>query len=129
MKPCFVFGSNLLGHHGGGAARHAIEHCGAIWGRGEGMQGDSYALPTMDESLRPLTLDQVREHVGIFLAFAQVNPQLTFHVTAVGCGIAGFKREDIIPIFKNAPANCFFFEPEFGQRVPAVAGPGKVAAE
>ncbi len=114
MKPIFVFGSNLAGKHYGGAARTAVESHGAIMGRGEGMQGNSYALPTMDEGLHPLTLAQVEEHVALFLAFARVNPQLTFHVTAVGCGIAGFDRRDIIPMFQDAPPNCRFFEPEFG---------------
>ncbi len=73
----------------------------------------------MDEDFRPLPLALVKEHVDSFLAFAQVNRQLDFHVTAVGCGIAGFSREEIIPLFKHAPANCFFFEAAFGQVVPA----------
>jgi hypothetical protein len=96
-----------------------VERYGAILGRGEGIQGESYALPTMDEEFRPLKLSQIEEHVELFLAFASVNPQLTFHVTAVGCGIAGFSREEIAPMFQAAPPNCFFFEEQFGQVVPA----------
>lgn len=113
----FVFGSNLAGKHLGGAAYFAFEHHGAIIGQGEGLQGESYALPTMDKNLFPLTLEEVKEHVNKFLKFASENSGLEFHITAVGCGIAGFKREDIIPMFAGAPENCFFFEPAFGKGI------------
>lgn len=117
MKLVFVFGSNLAGVHGAGAAAFALKHHGAIWGRGEGIQGDSYGVPTKDEQIESLPLDAVRDGVTRFLQFAQVNPQLTFHVTAIGCGLAGFTREQIVPMFKGAPSNCFFFEPAFGQPI------------
>jgi len=117
MKPVFVFGSNLAGNHAGGAALQAVRMYGAIMGQGEGMQGDSYALPTMSKDFRSLTLSDVGTAVGRFLEFASNHPELRFHITAVGCGIAGFKREDIIPMFAGAPENCFFFEALFGQVV------------
>jgi len=117
MKPIFVFGSNLAGNHAGGAASQAVRMYGAIMGQGEGLQGDSYALPTMSKDLRSLTLSDVGTAVGRFLEFARNHPELRFHITAVGCGIAGFKRENIIPLFAGAPENCFFFEAAFGQVV------------
>lgn len=91
----FVFGSNLAGHHGGGAARIAIERFGAVWGQGVGIQGKSYAIPTMQgpvETLQP--------YVDAFIEFAKRNPDLRFLVTPIGCGIAGFKPADIAPLFQ-----------------------------
>lgn len=117
MKPIFVFGSNMAGKHLGGAARFALVNNDAVFGQGEGLQGTSYALPTMDENLQPLPLAEVEKAVKRFLAFATDRTDLTFQVTAVGCGIAGFSREDIIPMFRLAPLNCFFFEAAFGQVV------------
>jgi hypothetical protein len=121
MNPVFVFGSNLAGVHGAGAAAFALKYRGAIWGRGEGIQGDSYGIPTKDERIESLPLDAVKGGVTRFLQFAQVNPQLTFRVTAIGCGLAGFTREQIIPMFAGAPCNCFFFEPAFGQPIEETA--------
>lgn len=92
----FVFGSNAAGQHGGGAARLAAQRFGAVWGTGEGLQGQSYALPTMEG------LTNTRLAVDRFIIFAQQHPELTFLVTAVGCGIAGYKPTDIAPMFKNA---------------------------
>lgn len=102
----FVFGSNLAGRHGAGAALHARNHCGAKYGVGEGLQGKSYAIPTKDEQLRTLPLERIREYVERFIAFATERSDLTFEVTRIGCGLAGYKDEDIAPMFQGAPTNC-----------------------
>ena len=93
----FVFGSNLAGAHGGGAARLAHERFGAIWGQGVGLQGQSYAIPTMQGGV-----ETIKPYVDEFIAFAKSRPELKFYVTQIGCGIAGFKVEDIAPLFLNA---------------------------
>ena len=92
----FVFGSNAQGKHMGGAARVAMERFGAVWGVGEGLQGHSYALPTMEG------LDSMAVAVGRFIAFAREHSDLRFLVTAVGCGIAGYRPEQIAPLFAEA---------------------------
>jgi len=102
----FVFGSNLRGLHGGGAAAFAYEKRGAIYGQGIGMQGDSYAIPTKDERIRALPLTIIQHYVQAFLLFAQLNPDLEFEVTRIGCGLAGYTDADIAPMFKGAPDNC-----------------------
>lgn len=102
----FVFGSNLAGRHGAGAARFARTHRGAVYGSGEGRQGQSYAIPTKDSKLRTLPLDQIALHVEKFLEYAAGHPGLTFEVTRVGCGLAGYSDEQIAPLFKGAPDNC-----------------------
>ena len=93
----FVFGSNLAGAHGGGAARLAYERFGAIMGQGVGLQGQSYAIPTMQGGV-----DTIRPYVDEFIAFAKQHPEMTFLVTKIGCGIAGFRVEEIAPLFANA---------------------------
>lgn len=93
----FVFGSNLYGHHGGGAARAAVKNFGAIWGQGVGLQGQSYAIPTMQGGV-----ETIRPYVNQFIDFAKEHTELFFYVTRIGCGIAGFKDRDIAPLFKNA---------------------------
>lgn len=102
----FVFGSNLAGRHGKGAAKAALDSYGAIYGRASGLQGHSYAIPTKDERLRPLRLDEIAGHVETFKAFAASRPDLTFFVTAIGCGLAGYSPAQIAPMFAGAPANC-----------------------
>lgn len=102
----FVFGSNLAGRHGAGAALHARLHHGAIYGHGEGPQGDSYAIPTKDAALRPLPLDMIEVFVQQFLAYAERQPEQVFQVTRIGCGLAGYRDEQIAPMFKDAPPNC-----------------------
>lgn len=92
----FVFGSNSQGMHMGGAARVAYNKFGAEWGNGEGLQGKSYALPTM-EGIESTTAAAHR-----FTAFAQEHPTLKFFVTPVGCGIAGYTADEIAPMFKEA---------------------------
>lgn len=106
MKEIFVFGSNLAGVHGGGAALHALEKCGAIWGVGEGLQGSSYGIPTKDHRIRTRPLSDIEVSVTKFLAFAVGSPRLTFRVTRIGCGLAGYVDHQIAPMFKGAPVNC-----------------------
>ena len=93
----FVFGSNLSGAHGGGAARAALNRFGAVWGQGVGLQGQSYAIPTMQGGV-----ETIKPYVDEFIEFAKVHPELKFLVTRIGCGIAGFKDEEIGPLFKGA---------------------------
>lgn len=102
----FVFGSNQAGIHGAGAARVAHRNYGAIYGIGEGLVGRSYALPTKDQNVETLTLRQIAVHVQRFLTVAENNRYLTFVVTRVGCGLAGYSDIDIAPLFKGAPPNC-----------------------
>lgn len=103
----FVFGSNLSGYHGGGAARAAHDLYGAEWGVAEGLTGRSYALPTVDYHIAgPLSLEKIAEAVGRFLAFAALHPDLEFFVTRVGCGLAGHRDADVAPMFRTAPQNC-----------------------
>ena len=101
----FVFGSNLAGRHGRGAALFAWQHHGAIYGRGEGLQGNSYAIPTKDARIRTLPLAAIQTHVDRFLKFASDHPELTFKLTPIGCGLAGYKPSDIGPMFTAAPGN------------------------
>ena len=93
----FVFGSNLQGMHGGGAARVAHEKFGAVWGEGIGLQGQSYAIPTMHGGV-----DAIAPYVNDFIAFAKEHPELKFLVTEIGCGIAGFRISEMAPLFKEA---------------------------
>ena len=106
-REIFVFGSNLLGLHEGGAAGHALRHRGAQHGIGQGFMGACYALPTCERPGIPLTLHEVAAGVILFIAYARLaRPELTYYVTAVGTGIAGFKHEDIAPLFLSVPDNC-----------------------
>lgn len=93
----FVFGSNLAGMHGGGAARIACRCFGAVWGQGVGLQGRSYAIPTMQGGV-----ETIRPYVDEFIDFARRHPHLKFLVTEIGCGIAGFTPEEIAPLFAAA---------------------------
>ena len=93
----FVFGSNLQGQHAGGASRVAVEEFGAIWGQGTGLQGRSYAIPTMQGGV-----ETIKPYVDEFIQFADSHPELTFLVTRIGCGIAGFKDNEIAPLFAGA---------------------------
>ena len=102
----FVFGSNLAGIHGAGAALYARKHHGAILGKGIGLQGSSYAIPTKDEHIKTLPLSTIKKHVKDFIQFANEHPEMTFKVTRIGCGLAGYKDEDIAPMFWDAPINC-----------------------
>ena len=93
----FVFGSNLAGAHGGGAARLAYERFGAVWGEGVGLHGQTYAIPTMQGGV-----DTIKPYVDDFIRFAKAHHGLTFLVTRIGCGIAGFRDEEIAPLFTDA---------------------------
>ena len=93
----FVFGSNLRGMHAGGAARAAYHKFGAIMGQGVGLQGQSYAIPTMQGGV-----ETIKPYVDEFIEFARQHPELTFLVTRIGCGIAGFRDEEIAPLFAEA---------------------------
>lgn len=93
----FVFGSNLAGMHGGGAARVALERFGAKMGQGVGMQGQSYAIPTMQGGV-----ETIKPYVDEFIELAREWDQTTFYVTRIGCGIAGFKDSEIAPLFTEA---------------------------
>lgn len=93
----FVFGSNLDGLHGGGAARIAYDKFGAIWGQGVGFQGQCYGIPTMHGGV-----DVIKPYVDEFINFAKSHPEFKFLVTRIGCGIAGFNDKEIAPLFKDA---------------------------
>lgn len=106
MTFIFVFGSNLAGRHGKGAALHARKFAGALYGQGVGRQGQSYAIPTKDQHFRVLPLAIIAQYVTEFIQYAVQNPTLTFQVTKIGCGLAGYSEEVIKPLFKTAPINC-----------------------
>ena len=102
----FVFGSNLSGNHGRGAAKYAVQAYGARHGQAIGRQGNAYAIPIKDAKFKALPLDRIKRHVDDFLNYAHRNPGLTFLVTAVGTGLAGCRPSDIAPFFGGAPPNC-----------------------
>ena len=106
----FVFGSNEAGRHGKGGALCARKYFGAIYGQGHGEQGRSYAVATKDKSLRSLPLDAIAENVRLFLQHAKNHPHKIFAVSRVGCGLAGYKDEQIAPMFKGHPSNVYFLE-------------------
>lgn len=93
----FVFGSNLAGCHAGGAARVACQRFGAVWGQGVGLQGQSYAIPTMQGRV-----ETIAPYVDEFIEFAKSHPDMTFLVTPIGCGIAGFTPGELAPLFVRA---------------------------
>ena len=98
----FVFGSNLSGFHGAGAAKTAMEW-GAIWGQGVGLQGKTYAIPTKSEGItRTLTIEEIKPYVDEFIQFAIDNPNLEFLVTEIGCGLAGLTHIEVAPLFISA---------------------------
>jgi hypothetical protein len=102
----FVFGSNLAGRHGKGAALEARMLRGAVYGVGAGRTGDCYAIPTKDKSIRTLPLSEIKPYVEDFKAYARAHPGLLFQVTRIGCGLAGYTDSDIAPMFRDAPENC-----------------------
>lgn len=98
----FVFGSNLSGRHGKGAAKTALGW-GAKWGQAAGLQGRTYGIPTKDATIRrTLTIEEIKPFVDDFIEFAKTRPDLTFLVTEIGCGLAGYKPKDIAPLFVSA---------------------------
>lgn len=108
-RTIFVFGSNLAGRHGAGAAYFAAKYRGAIYGQGIGWQGDSYAIPTKDRFVKILPLSVIEGHIEDFLNFAKRHTDLDFHLTPIGCGLAGYTRADILPILEKygVPKNVF----------------------
>lgn len=110
MSYIFVFGSNLAGRHGKGAALFARQNFDAQYGCGVGRTGKAYAIPTKDKSLRVLPLQTIHRYVKDFLEYAKANPNLKFQVTKIGCGLAGYQEYDIKPMFSGAPDNCILPE-------------------
>lgn len=104
----FVFGSNLAGRHGKGAALEARSIWGAKYGVGRGRTGDAYAIPTKDEQLGSLALAHIEREVQEFVEYARYHKELKFIVTRIGCGLAGYTNEQIAPMFRGAPSNCEF---------------------
>lgn len=102
----FVFGSNLAGRHGKGAALHALECHGAVYGQCIGPMGSSFAIPTKSTRLQPLALESITEYVADFLHYAKERPAHGFYVTRVACGLAGYTDSEIAPMFADAPPNC-----------------------
>lgn len=102
----FVFGSNLAGRHGAGAAKWAVDNAGAIYGQGIGLQGQSYGIPTKDFNIKPMPLSRILRFVNEFLEFARKHPEKRFLITRIGCGLAGYKDSEIGPMWKNVPRNC-----------------------
>ena len=98
----FIFGSNLSGRHGKGAAKTALSW-GAKWGQAKGLQGRTYGIPTKDASIRrTLTIEEIKPFVDEFIEFAKANPNLIFLVTEIGTGLANHTKENIAPLFKQA---------------------------
>jgi hypothetical protein len=103
----FVFGSNYAGRHGKGAALVAKRKFGARQGQGSGLQGQSYGICTKDDRLGILPLHRIQVQVERFVRFAEAHPELDFHVTPIGCGLAGYKPREIAPMFRNPPKNVW----------------------
>lgn len=103
----FVFGSNLAGRHGAGAAKFARDYLGAEYGIGYKFTGRTYALPTKDINLKTLPLEEVKEYVKLFQVHASTYLNYSFIVTKIGC-LTGYKDHKIVPLFKGSPSNCKF---------------------
>lgn len=107
MTEVFVFGSNLAGRHGKGAALTALRRHGAEYGKAIGFQGRSYAIPTKDHRFKVLPLYEIDVHVEGFYRFAWRHKSLDFMVTQIGCGLAAYSPEQIAPLFDNMPSNVY----------------------
>lgn len=112
LKPnqIFVFGSNLAGKHGAGAAKLAMNKFGAKYGIGIGLTGQCYAIPTKDHQIESLPLELIEQYVFFFKQFASINHNTEFLVSRVGCGLAGYTDEQIAPMFRGSTENCVFDE-------------------
>lgn len=110
MSKIFVFGSNLAGRHGAGAALSAMRNHGAEYGIGSGRTGNSYALPTKDYRLKTLTLNAIEMHIEDFINYAYLHPDDEFMLTPIGCGLAGYRRDQIRPLFEKhgCPSNVIY---------------------
>lgn len=104
----FVFGSNMAGQHTDGAAKTALEHFGAMQGVGRGWSGQSYAIPTMNEHLQQMPLSQIQHYVNDFKIYSKNHQKNLYFLTSIGCGIAGYKVEEIAPMFKGISHNVIF---------------------
>jgi hypothetical protein len=104
----FVFGSNLAGVHGAGAALEAMKNFGAKWKYPIGLVGQSYAIPTKDLDIITLDIAVVKSFIEDFVVFTKRTPNVHYFVTAVGCGLAGFKDSEIAPLFKGCSNLCSF---------------------
>ena len=110
-KVIWIFGSNTLGKHGAGAAAYAMKHKGAIWGQGEGLQGESYALPTKGARIQCMPLSWIKKHVDKFIQFATEHyDEYEFDLTKVGTNLAGHTEKDIAPLFINTPRNVWLID-------------------
>lgn len=109
----FVFGSNLAGRHGRGAAHAARLYYGAVYGVGEGITGRCYAIPTKDAKIQTLPLEEIQKYVNKFIEHVLDNPYREFFITRVGCGLAGYKNSQVAPMFKSlvGMSNVSFPEP------------------
>jgi hypothetical protein len=107
MAEVFVFGSNRQGRHGAGAALFARQHYGVVYGVAQGRQVNAYAIVTKElrRHLPPVTLQEIADQVPAFYEHCRANPEDTFIVTKVGCGLAGFNESEIAPLFADAPSN------------------------
>lgn len=103
----FVFGSNTAGRHGKGAAKQALRY-GAKYGRGIGISGMTYAIPTKDSDLLVLPLEVIAAYIDRFRRFSRSNPNISFFITSVGTGLAGYRDKDIAPLFRGCGDNCSF---------------------
>ena len=115
----FVFGSNLAGQHGAGAAATAEDRYGAVRGQGVGYHGQSYAIPTKTATIRTMSLMVIRPYVLDFLKFAEMNPILLFQVTQIGCGLAGYEARHIAPMFhQEKPLDNVFYDTDWAPFLP-----------
>jgi hypothetical protein len=116
-KDVFVFGSNLAGRHATGAALHAFKVHYAIIGQGVGRQGQSYAIPTKNQSLKTLSLPTIKHYVDEFMNYARHDRWQPYYVTRIGCGLAGYNDDQIAPMFEQASDNVYFFDPRWDHRL------------
>ena len=119
-----VFGSNMAGTHAGGAAKIALLHFGAMKGAGRGWAGQSYAIPTMNEHLQQMPLSQIQHYIDDFKIYTKNHPKMTYFLTSIGCGIAGYKVEEIAPMFKGISHNVIFpasFRPFVERTLPRLS--------
>jgi len=105
----FVFGSNLAGVHGAGAAKQAVKY-GARHGHGVGLNGRTYAIPTKDHDIKTMPLNLIKPYIERFVKFTNEHSKVKFFITRVGCGLAGYKDADIVPLFRGCSGNCSFPE-------------------
>ncbi len=109
----FVFGSNLAGRHGAGAAKEAYTNWGAVWGEGIGRHGNSYAIPTKDHNLRSLPLSEIQKYIDVFLDYARNTEHTYFILTPIGTGLAGYDPLEIRPMFDTKLSSNIYYPKEF----------------